>query len=330
MDAHEHEGQQDGRRHRREGDGCRCGGGTAQCGGGQQEHTYIEYEYETRFGAEGMDVREKEQQGRQVEEEDGSRQDEVLHGRREEQRQRRSGDECASRFRDRSEKLASGGPVDVAERESGQQQARNRDGDFAQRAPEKHDGQRQQDQERRCGRGDERQQSDVERGAEDGVEAESVAVRTAEILRGEGQQGRCGEGRQAVAADGEAAGDRSVERDGETGSDGVEVVAYGEAPDGHAREEHQQSGDPARPDGMCGLELRQQFPGGRDRKCAGGIPAYIDGSCGMAGLHRHGHGGAACVPHRDDGECGEGQEGRNERLPCDVEFHVGGFFSGQN
>ena len=31
-----------------------------------------------------------------------------------------------------------------------------------------------------------------------------------------------------------------------------------------------------------------------------------------------------------DGECGEGQEGRNERLPCDVEFHVGGFFSGQN
>ena len=26
---------------------------------------------------------------------------------------------------------------------------------------------------------------------------------------------------------------------------------------------------------MCGLELRQQFPGGRDRKCAGGIPAYI-------------------------------------------------------
>ena len=188
----------------------------AQRGGGQQEHTYIEYEYETRFGAEGMDVREKEQQGRQVEEEDGSRQDEVLHGRREEQRQRRSGDECASRFRDRSEKLASGGPVDVAERESGQQQARNRDGDFAQRAPEKHDGQRQQDQERRCGRGDERQQSDVERGAEDGVEAESVAVRTAEILRGEGQQGRCGEGRQAVAADGEAAGDRSVERDGET------------------------------------------------------------------------------------------------------------------
>lgn len=119
----------------------------------------------------------------------GSRQDEVLHGRREEQRQRRSGDECASRFRDLSEKLASGGPVDVAERESGQQQARNRDGDFAQRAPEKHDGQRQQDQERRCGRGDERQQSDVERGAEDGVEAESVAVRTAEILRGEGQAG---------------------------------------------------------------------------------------------------------------------------------------------
>ena len=46
--------------------------------------------------------------------------------------------------------------------------------------------------------------------------------------------------------------------------------------------------------------------------------------------NRHGHGGAACVPHRDDGECGEGQEGRNERLPCDVEFHVGGFFSGQN
>ena len=252
-----------GRRHRREGDGCRCGGGTAQCGGGQQERTYIEYEYETRFGAEGVDVREEKQQGRQVEEEDGSRQDEVLHGRREEQRQRRSGDECASRFRDLSEKLASGGPVDVAERESGQQQARNRDGDFAQRAPEKHDGQRQQDQERRCGRGDERQQSDVERGAEDGVEAESVAVRTAEILRGEGQQGRCGEGSQAVAADGEAAGDRSVERDGETGSDGVEVVAYGEAPDGHAREEHQQSGDPARPDGMCGLELRQQFPGGR-------------------------------------------------------------------
>jgi len=41
-------------------------------------------------------------------------------------------------------------------------------------------------------------------------------------------------------------------------------------------------------------------------------------------------GGRACVPHRDDGECGEGQEGRNERLPCDVEFHVGGFFSGQN
>ena len=82
--------------------------------------------------------------------------------------------------------------------------------------------------------------------------------------------------------------------------------------------------------GMCGLELRQQFPGGRDRKCAGGIPAYIDGSCSMAGLHRHGHGGAACAPHRDDGECGEGQEGRNERLPCDVEFHVGGFFSGQN
>ena len=112
-------------------------------------------------------------------------------------------------------------------------------------------------------------------------------------------------------------------------ADAAKVVRQS-APDGQAREEHQQSGDPARPDGMCGLELRQQFPGGRDRKCAGGIPAYIDGSCGMAGLHRHGHGGAACVPHRDDGECGEGQEGRNERLPCDVEFHVGGFFSGQN
>ena len=67
-------------------------------------------------------------------------------------------------------------PVDVAEREDGQQQARHRDGDFAQRAPEKHDGQRQQNQERRCGRGDERQQPDVKRGAEDGVEAESVAV----------------------------------------------------------------------------------------------------------------------------------------------------------
>ena len=78
------------------------------------------------------------------------------------------------------------------------------------------------------------------------------------------------------------------------------------------------------------LELRQQLPGRRDRKCAGGIPPRADCFRGMAGQRRRVRGSTACVPHRDDGECGEGQKGRNERLPCDVEFHVGGFFSGQN
>ena len=81
---------------------------------------------------------------------------------------------------------------------------------------------------------------------------------------------------------------------------------------------------------MCGLELRQQFPGGRDRKCAGGIPAYIDGSCGMATALKRKGSSSRVYTVVGDGECGEGQEGRNERLPCDVEFHVGGFFSGQN
>ena len=62
----------------------------------------------------------------------------------------------------------------------------------------------------------------------------------------------------------------------------------------------------------------------------GGIPPRADCFRGMAGQRRRVRGSTACVPHRDDGECGEGQKGRNERLPCDVEFHVGGFFSGQN
>lgn len=86
VNPYEHEGQQDGRGYCREGDGPRRGGGTAQHGGGQQEHTYIKYEYEARFGSEGVDVREEEQQSHQVEDEDGSQQDEALYGRREEQR----------------------------------------------------------------------------------------------------------------------------------------------------------------------------------------------------------------------------------------------------
>ena len=53
-------------------------------------------------------------------------------------------------------------------------------------------------------------------------------------------------------------------------------------------------------------------------------------ACGMATALKRKGSSSRVYTVVGDGECGEGQEGRNERLPCDVEFHVGGFFSGQN
>lgn len=317
MNSDQKERQEHARRYGGKQYDCGGCGGIDQCGDTESQQTDLKDEYGAGFCSCGVDVREEVEQGQQIEQEDYSEKDEVCERDCEGGAQWRSFGEGSAGRGEGCEEFASGAPVDIAEGKDRQQQSGQCDNGFTERAAEEQDGQRQQQDQGQSGGSDERQDSEIERGAEEGIETVTAAERTAVVFDGQGQECRGGEDGEVVAVGDESGGDGSEEGNGQAGSGVVEVVADGEASEACSGEEHQQTSDPPGPAGTGVLEAEQQFFGGSN----GQKTVARDGDG-----FREEYGGGADIPHRDDGECREGQKRRNERLPCDVEIHVGAFF----
>lgn len=263
-DTHEEEREQQGDRDGQQGGRFGARGRAAERSARKDQGDACEEQDEARFGSYGVAVGEDEEGGEQSQY-DGCAGKEQLRKREKcfGCRERTAGEQPAEQ-QQRCGEIASDAPIDVTEDEERKQYAGKGHRELAERPAEELYGQRQQQQQRQCGGCDERQQPEVERGAEDGVEAESVAERAGVVLGGEGQQSRSRARREESAVT-DAAEQDAVERDGEARADRVEVVPRREPSDAESGEEDQQPADPAGAARVVRLEVGEPLAGEADR-----------------------------------------------------------------
>ena len=139
----------------------------------------------------------------------------------------------------------------------------------------------------------------------------AVAEGAAVIFRCQREQHRRCEPCEIIPACCDPAGDDGIEGNREAGAHRIEVVADRDPSRTHSGEEQHEPGGKLRPYRICRLKPGELAAQKRER--------IAHRSTGI------GHGDSST--HGRNGECEEGHEGRYERLPGDVDFHVGRLFS---